>query len=138
MLKLHSRSLSRNSRPLDETTRKYLGFEMMKGGVERNETMSKLEERIKEKLDEAAKIVEVSETRNRIQYINQNSTGVVRFYSGTLKFALGWLDRIDMTIRHHLTQQGMLMKRGMSSARLYTSQKRHWAVPEKMYQSVPA
>ena len=47
---------------------------------------------------------------------------VVRFYSGPVKFTLGWLDRIDMMIRQHLTQQGMLMKRGMATSRLYMSQ----------------
>ena len=44
---------------------------------------------------------------------------IVRFYSGPVKFTLGWLDRIDLTIRQHLTQQGMLMKRGMATSRLY-------------------
>ena len=46
---------------------------------------------------------------------------VVRFYSGPVKFTLGWLDRIDKTIRQHLTQQGLLMKRGMATSRLYMS-----------------
>ena len=46
---------------------------------------------------------------------------VVRFYSGHVKFALGWLDRIDMMIRQHLTSQGMLMKRGMATSHLYMS-----------------
>ena len=36
---------------LDETTYKYLGFEMKRGEVEKKETMKKLEERIKEKLE---------------------------------------------------------------------------------------
>ena len=44
---------------------------------------------------------------------------VVRFSSGPVKFTLGWLDRIDMMIRQHLAQQGMLMKRGMATSRLY-------------------
>ena len=44
---------------------------------------------------------------------------VVRFYSGPVKFTLGWLDRIDRTIRQHLTKKGMLMKRGMATSRLY-------------------
>ena len=44
---------------------------------------------------------------------------VVRFYSGPVRFTLGWLDRIDRTIRQNLTQQGMLMKRGMATSRLY-------------------
>ena len=51
--------------------------------------------------------------------INQNMMSVVRFYSGSVKFTLGRLDRIDMMIRQHLTQQGMLMKRGMATSRLY-------------------
>ena len=44
---------------------------------------------------------------------------VVRFYSGPVKFTLGWLERMDKTIRQHLTSQGMLMKRGMATSRLY-------------------
>ena len=44
---------------------------------------------------------------------------IVRFYSGPVKFTLGWLERVDRTIRKHLTQQGMLMKRGMATSRLY-------------------
>ena len=46
---------------------------------------------------------------------------VVRFYSGPVKFTLGWLDRMDRTIRQHLTQQWMLMKRGMAASRLNMS-----------------
>ena len=46
---------------------------------------------------------------------------VVRFYSGPVKFTLGWLDRMDTVIRQHLTRRGMLMKRGMAKSRLYTS-----------------
>ena len=42
---------------------------------------------------------------------------VIRFYSGPVKFTLGWLDRIDKLIRQHLTQQGLLMKRGMATSR---------------------
>ena len=71
------------------------------------------EERIKEKLEEPGKMVEVFETRNWIQHINRNIMSVVRFFSGPVKFTLGWLDRIDMMIRQHLTEQGMLMKRAM-------------------------
>ena len=44
---------------------------------------------------------------------------IVRFYRVPVKFTIGWLDRNDLTIRQHLTQQGMLMKRGMASSRLY-------------------
>ena len=44
---------------------------------------------------------------------------LVRFYSGPVKFTLGWLDRIAKMIRQHLTKQGMLMKRGMATSRLY-------------------
>ena len=107
---------------MDETTYKYLGFQMKKGEVEGKEMMTKLEERIREKLDEPTKRVDVFEARNWIQYVNQNVMSVVRFYSGPVKFTLGWLDRIDMMIRQHLTQQGMLMKRGMATSRLYMSQ----------------
>ena len=44
---------------------------------------------------------------------------VIRFYSGPVKFTLGWLDRIDTMIRRHMTKQGTLMKRGMATSRLY-------------------
>ena len=83
--------------------------------------MRKLEERTRVKLDERTRRVEVFETMNRIQFINQNVMSVVRFYSGPVKFTLGWLDRIDRTIRRHLAQQGMLMKRGMATSSLYMS-----------------
>ena len=106
---------------MDEVTYKYLGFEMKKGEIERKEMMNKLEERIKDKLEEPTTKVEVFETRNWIHFINQNIMSVVRFYSGPVKFTLGWLDRIDMMIRQHLTKQGMLMKRGMATSRLYMS-----------------
>ena len=46
--------------------------------------MRKLEERIREKLDEPTKRVEVFESRNWVQYINQNMMSVVRFYTGSL------------------------------------------------------
>ena len=46
---------------------------------------------------------------------------VVRFYSGPVKFTLGWIDRIDRTIHQNLTKQGMLMKRGMATCRFYMS-----------------
>ena len=46
---------------------------------------------------------------------------MVRFYSGPVKFALEWLERVDRMIRQHLTQQKMLMKRGMETSRLYIS-----------------
>ena len=73
-----------------------------------------LEERIKDKLEEPTKRVEVFETRNWIHFINQNIMSVVRFYSGPVKFTLGWLDRMDRLIRQHLTKKGMLMKRCMA------------------------
>ena len=107
---------------MDEETYKYLRFEMKKGEIERKEMMKRLEEMTKEKLAEHTKRVEVFEARNRIQFINQNVMSLVRFYSGPVKFTLGWLDRIDMMIRQHLTKQGMLMKRGMATSRLYMSQ----------------
>ena len=86
---------------LDETTYKYLGFEMKKGEVDRKKMMTKLEERIVEKLKEPTKKVEVFESRNWVQYINQNVMSVVRFYSEPVKFTLGWLDGIDKMIRQH-------------------------------------
>ena len=46
---------------------------------------------------------------------------VIRFYSGPVKFTLGWLEGMDKMIRQHLTQQGMLMKRGMATSSLYMS-----------------
>ena len=88
---------------MDGTTYKYLGFQMKKGEVEGKEMVTKLEERIREKLDLPTKRVDVFEARNWIQYINQNVMSVVRFYSGPVKFTLGWLDRIDRMIRQHLT-----------------------------------
>ena len=106
---------------MDDTTYKYLGFEMKKGEVERKEMMVKLEERIHEKLEQPTKMVETFEARNWIHFINQNVMSLIRFYSGPVKFTLGWLDRIDTMIRQHLTKQGMLMKRGMATSRLYTS-----------------
>ena len=106
---------------MDDTTYKYLGFQMKKGEVDGKEMMVKLEERIREKLDELPRRVDVFEARNWIQYVNQNIMSVVRFYSGPVKFTLGWLDRIDRLIRQHLTSQGMLMKRGMATSRLYMS-----------------
>ena len=61
-------------------------------------------------------MVVVFEARNWIQYVNQNVMSIVRFYSGPVKFTLRWLDRIDLTIRQHLTQQGMLMKEAWQQA----------------------
>ena len=49
---------------LDETTYKYLGFEMKNRDVERKEMMRRLEERIKEKLEEPTRRVDVFEARN--------------------------------------------------------------------------
>ena len=94
---------------------------MKKGEVEGKEMMVKLEERIREKLDEPMKRVDVFEARNWTQYINQNVISLVRFYSGPVKLTLGLLDRMDKMIRRHHTQQGMLMKRGMATSRLYMS-----------------
>lgn len=73
---------------LDETTYKYLGFEMKSGTVDRKQMMVKLEERIGEKLEEPMKRVEVFEAKNWIHYIDQNIMSVVRFYSGPVKFTL--------------------------------------------------
>ena len=81
--------------------------------------MVKLEERIHEKLEQPTEMIETFEARNWIHFINQNVMSVVRFYSGPVKFTLGWLDRTDGMIRLHLTQQVMPMKRGMATSRLY-------------------
>ena len=104
---------------MDETTYKYIRLEMKKGEVARNDMMRKLEERIRDKLEEPTKRVEVFEARNWIHFINQNVMSVIGFYSGPVKFTLGLLDKIDQMIRQHLTQQSMLMKRGMATSRLY-------------------
>ena len=103
---------------LDGTTYKYLGFVMKRGEVERKDMMRKLEEMIKKKLEEPTQRVDIFEVRNWIHSINKNVMSVVRFYSGPVKFTLGWLDRIDRTIRQHLTSQGLLMKRGKATSRL--------------------
>ena len=92
---------------------------MKKGEVDRKVMMKRLEEIIKEKQEEPTTRVKTFEARNWIHFINQNVMSVVRFYSGPIKFTLGWLDRVDKMIRQHLTQQGMLMKRGMATSRLY-------------------
>ena len=55
---------------------------MRKGEVERKEMMDKLEERIKEKLEDPTKRVGTFEARNRIHFINQNVMSLIRFYSG--------------------------------------------------------
>ena len=106
---------------MDENTYKSPGFEMKRGEIERKEMMRNLEERIKDKLEEPMRKVEEFESRNWIHFINQNVMSVVRFYSGPVKFTLGWLDLIDLVIRQHLTKQGLLMKRGMATSRLYMS-----------------
>ena len=92
---------------------------MRNGEVARKEMLKKLEERIREKLDEPRKRVDVFETRNWAHFINQNVMSVVRFYSGPVKFTLGWLDGIDKMIRQRLTKEEMLMKRGMATSRLF-------------------
>ena len=83
--------------------------------------MKRLEERIKEKLEEPTRRVDMFEFKNWINYINQNVMSIVRFYSGPVKFTLEWLDGIDKMARQHLTKQGMSMKRGMATSRLYMS-----------------
>ena len=83
--------------------------------------MQVLEGRIKDKYEEPTTRVEVFEARNSIHFINRNVMSVVRFYSGPVKFTLGWLDRTDRLIGQHLTCQGILMKRGMATSRLYMS-----------------
>ena len=55
----------------------YQGFEMKKGEVDRKVMTAKPEERIKDKLAEPTKMVEVFETKNWIQYVNQNVMSIV-------------------------------------------------------------
>ena len=62
--------------------------------------MENLEKRIEMKLEEPTKRVEVFESRNRIQFINQNVMSIVWFNSGPVKFTFGWLDRVDPTTPH--------------------------------------
>ena len=83
--------------------------------------MTRLLEVIKEKLEKPTRRVEVFEARNRIQYVNQNIMSVVRFSSWPVKFSIQWLDKLDIVIGQHLTRQGMLLKRGMATSRLYMS-----------------
>ena len=63
---------------LDETTYKYLGFEMKKGEVDRKEMVQKLEQRIADKLEEPTRRVDVFEARNWVHFINQNIMSLVR------------------------------------------------------------
>ena len=58
---------------LDERTYKYLGFEMMKGEVDKMVMMANLEEMVREKLDEPTKRVEVFEAKNWIRFVNKAS-----------------------------------------------------------------
>ena len=44
---------------------------------------------------------------------------VIRFYSGPVKFTRWWLDRMDKLIRQHVTSEGMVMRRGMSTSPVY-------------------
>ena len=81
--------------------------------------MKKLEERNKDKLEDPAKRFGMFEALEWIHFINQNEMSVVSFYSGPVKFTLGWLERADNMIRQHLSIQGIPMKRGMATSRLY-------------------
>ena len=84
-----------------------------------NGMMDKLEEMNLEKLEEPTRRVEDHERRNWTHFVNKNIVSVVRFYSGPVKLTIGWLNHVDMMIRQHVTSQGMLMKRGMATSRLY-------------------
>ena len=105
---------------LDDTTYKYLGFEMKNGEIDGKRMLRILEERIGIKSEEPTKRVDVFKVMNGVKFINQNMMSVIRFYSGPVKFTLGWLDRIDKMIRQRLTKVGTLMKRGMATSLLYT------------------
>ena len=56
---------------LDEIMYKYLGFEMKRGEVHRKEMMNVLEGRIKEKLEEPTRRVDVFETKNWIHFMTR-------------------------------------------------------------------
>ena len=60
--------------------------------------MEKLEAIIREKLEEPMKRVALFEFENRIEFVNQNVMGVVRFSRGPDRFTLGWLAGIDTMI----------------------------------------
>ena len=92
---------------------------MKKGEVDMKEMLDRPEERIRDKREEQTKRVEENEARNWIQFINQNVMSVIRFYIAPIMFTLVWLDRMARTIRQHMTKQGMLMKRGMATSRLF-------------------
>ena len=94
---------------------------MKRGAVDTKEMMSRLKQRIQEKLEEPKRRVEDFEAPDWKHSINQNVMGVVRFYSGSVKFSIGRLERHARMIRQHHTQQRMLMKRGMATSRIYMS-----------------
>ena len=82
----------------------------MKGMTKRHE------EKMREKLEEPTRRVETFESRNWVRYVNKNIVSIVRFYSGPVRFTIGWLDGIDKMIRQHLTHQWALMKRAWRQA----------------------
>ena len=104
---------------IDETTYKYLGFEMKKGEVEQKDMSREIEERVREEIKEQTRRVDDFEARNWIHSVNRNVLSVVKFNSGPVKFTRRWLDRIDRTIHKRLIQQEMLLKRGMATSHLY-------------------
>ena len=53
--------------------------------------MNKLEERINDKPEEQARIVDVFEVMNWILFVNQNITSVIRFFSGPVNSPSGGL-----------------------------------------------
>ena len=55
--------------------------------------MIKLEERIKDKLEEPRRRVSVFEAKNQIQFISHNVMSVVQFFSGPVNLTLGGLTR---------------------------------------------
>ena len=83
---------------------------MKKGEVDREKMMNKLEERMRDELEEPIRRVAVLEAKNGIHFVNQSVTSVIRFFSGPVNFTIGWLDKVDRTIHQHLTSQGLLMK----------------------------
>ena len=89
---------------LDETTHKYLGFEMKRSNVERKEVMKQLGERIMEKLEEPNDESWGIRVQKSDPLHQPDCDECGPFDSEPVKFTLGWLDRIDQKIPQHLTQ----------------------------------
>ena len=77
----------------DEKGEMNLGFEIKKAEIARKEMTVKQEER-ECKYEEPNARVRIFEARNWILFVNQNVMSIIRFYTGSVKFTIGWLDRM--------------------------------------------